>query len=78
MLDTIIELVKPPPLDHSKSVFGKFGTDNVIDEPEQKVVDVRPPVAVIVGVVGAGSIVTSWSIEVLVHVKVLGVNALLE
>ena len=66
------------PLDHSKSVFGKFGTDNEIDEPEQKVVDVRPPDAKIVGVVGAGLIVTNWGNEVLVHVKVLGVNALLE
>ena len=48
---------------------------NVIDPPEQKVIT---PLAVIVGVVGAGLIVTSWDIEVLVHVKVLGVNALLE
>jgi hypothetical protein len=54
------------------------GTDNVIDEPEQKVVDVRPPDAKIVGVVGAGLIVTSWSIEVLVQVKVLGVNRVLK
>ena len=67
MLDTIIELVELP-LDHSKSVFGKFGTDNVIDEPEQKVVDVRPPVAKIVGVVGAGLIVTSTGREELEHV----------
>ena len=77
MLDTIIELVELPS-DHSKSVSGIFGTDNVIDEPEQKVVDVRPPVAKIVGVVGAGLIVTNWGNEVLVHVKVLGVNAISE
>ena len=65
------------PLDHSKSVFGKFGTDNVIDEPEQKVVDVRPPDAKIVGVVGKGLMVTEAGREVDEHVKVVGMYAVL-